>query len=31
MKKVYADETLGYDSKENFDVPKEFKANRGCW
>jgi penicillin-binding protein 1A len=31
MKKVYADETLGYDSKENFDVPKWFKANRGCW
>ena len=31
MKKVYADETLGYDSKETFDVPKWFKANRGCW
>lgn len=30
MQKVYADEELGYDPKEQFDVPEWFDPNAGC-
>lgn len=30
MQKVYADEELGYDKEEEFDVPEWFDAEAGC-
>ena len=30
MQKVYADEELGYDKEEQFDVPEWFDAEAGC-
>ena len=30
MQKVYADEDLGYDKEEEFDVPEWFDAEAGC-
>jgi penicillin-binding protein 1A len=30
MKKVLGDESLGYSSSENFEVPGSFNANEGC-
>ena len=30
MQKVYADEELGYDTEEQFDVPEWFDAEAGC-
>lgn len=30
MKKVLGDNTLGYSSQENFNIPSSFNANEGC-